>query len=151
MTWPQSIGNHLVATVLRSPIHSLLSSRLMLLTYEGRRTGRSYTIPVNYAEHDGGLVVYAGQAARKQWWRNLQTARQVEIVLRGRRLSATATVSRDPALRDAYLDRYPKAAAALRREAQPVAVVFAGLRTPGSAPPDPVTPPVSPLPPGADR
>ncbi len=42
--------NPLVAGILRSRVHSLLSGRLMLLTYTGRKSGRARTIPVEHAD-----------------------------------------------------------------------------------------------------
>ena len=47
--------NPIVATVLRSPAHGLLSGRLALITVTGRVSGREYTIPVLY-ERDGDMV-----------------------------------------------------------------------------------------------
>jgi hypothetical protein len=32
--------------LLRSPLHGLLSGMLMLLSYTGRKSGRTYTIPI---------------------------------------------------------------------------------------------------------
>ena len=52
--------NPLVAAVLRSPFHWLLSFGLMLITVTGRRSGRRYTIPVGYQRH-GDLLVTLGR------------------------------------------------------------------------------------------
>lgn len=40
--------NPLVRTLLRSPLHFLLSRRLLLLQITGRRTGRVFEILVGY-------------------------------------------------------------------------------------------------------
>jgi F420H(2)-dependent quinone reductase len=79
-----SLLNPLVAALLRSPLHPLLSSGMLLLTVTGRRTGRRYGIPVGY-QHDGeDLVVMVSEARRKQWWRNYYEPGPVSVRLRGR-------------------------------------------------------------------
>ena len=58
--------------MLRSPAHRLLSGRLLLLTYTGRRSGTQYTIPVQYVRDGEALLVTVGWPERKLWWRNLR-------------------------------------------------------------------------------
>jgi hypothetical protein len=48
-------GNPLIALILRSPLHPLVSRRLALITVTGRRSGRTYTFPLGY-EQDGDTV-----------------------------------------------------------------------------------------------
>jgi deazaflavin-dependent oxidoreductase (nitroreductase family) len=109
---PRSV-NRLVVHILRSPLHPLLGRAIALVTVNGRRTGRPITVPVIYARHREDVIVLVGRAARKSWWRNLESSADVTLTLHGRRSSARATVlSREPerteALR-AYLERFPKA------------------------------------------
>ena len=40
--------NPIVTWVLRSPLHRVLSRSTMLVTYQGRKSGRQITLPVNY-------------------------------------------------------------------------------------------------------
>ena len=54
------VGNPVVSAILRSPIHGMLSRRVMLLTVRGRRTGTWYTVPVGYVRQDGALDVLVG-------------------------------------------------------------------------------------------
>ena len=42
-------GNSFVLAVLRSPAHRLLSGMAVELRYTGRRSGRRYVLPVQYA------------------------------------------------------------------------------------------------------
>jgi deazaflavin-dependent oxidoreductase (nitroreductase family) len=82
--------NPLVASILRSPFHWLLSFGLMLITVTGRRTGRRYTIPVGY-QRDGDVVtILVSEAPKKQWWRNFHAPAPVEVRLKGKTLSGTA-------------------------------------------------------------
>jgi hypothetical protein len=76
--------NRAVRPLLRSPLHGVLSDRLALLTVTGRRTGRVFTFPVNYQEHDGVLTFVPQSPERKRWWRNLTGAgAPVRVRLRG--------------------------------------------------------------------
>jgi hypothetical protein len=54
--------NPFVAALFRSRLHGLVSSRLMLLTYTGQRSGRTYTIPVGYIRLGGDLLVFTCDA-----------------------------------------------------------------------------------------
>ena len=76
----------LVAAILRSPLHPLLSFGLMLISFEGRKTGRRYTFPVGYQQSGDTITVLASRARRKTWWRNFREPRPVEVLVRGQRL-----------------------------------------------------------------
>jgi len=65
----------LVAAILRSPLHPLLSFGLLLISFEGRRTGRRYSFPVGYQQRGETITVLASRARRKSWWRNPVEAR----------------------------------------------------------------------------
>jgi deazaflavin-dependent oxidoreductase (nitroreductase family) len=110
----QRLGNLFVIGLLRSPAHRLLSGSLLLISYRGRRSGRRFTIPVMYAERDGTLTVFVGHPERKTWWRNLRNGAEVEVRLHGDRLRGEAAVASDAATASTYLERYPRARAAIR-------------------------------------
>ncbi|MBA2295246.1 MAG: nitroreductase family deazaflavin-dependent oxidoreductase [Actinobacteria bacterium] len=100
------VANPLVRAILRSPAHRLLSGRLVLLAYRGRRTGRTYEIPLRHAETaDGRLVAVAVRPEQKLWWRSLVEPTPVALVFRGDRLEATAELA-DGAERAAALASY---------------------------------------------
>jgi hypothetical protein len=61
-----------VRALLRSPAHRVMSRGVLLLTYTGRRSGRRYTLPVQYARADQSLILWPAHHDRKRWWRNLQ-------------------------------------------------------------------------------
>ena len=85
-----SRANPLVSAVLRSPLHFLLSSQLLLLTLTGRNSGRRYTIPVGYQRHGDDLVVMVSEAKHKQWWRNYYEPGPVSVLWRGRERAGRA-------------------------------------------------------------
>jgi deazaflavin-dependent oxidoreductase (nitroreductase family) len=78
--------------VLRSPFTGLLDGAVLVLTVRGRRTGRSYEVPVQYAVGDGCLWVLPGGHEHKTWWRNLTVEAPVSVRLRGRVVAGAARV-----------------------------------------------------------
>lgn len=114
------LANPIVRALLRSPAHPLLSGRLLILSYQGRLSGRTFRIPLRYAEtHDGRLVALAVRPERKLWWRSFVEPSLATVTLRSERREATGVVAegvdRELAL-GAYLARYPRSAR-LAREA----------------------------------
>src|ERR1051326_2093291 len=54
------VFNEIPKLLLRSPLHGVMSGRLLLFEVTGRQSGRLYAIPVAYVEHEGTLLVGAG-------------------------------------------------------------------------------------------
>ncbi len=81
--------NPLIAAILRSPLHGLVSRNLLALSYVGAKSGRRRTLPLSYVEVGGRLYLCTRSSA---WWRNLRAGRAVELRLRGRRVGATPLV-----------------------------------------------------------
>ena len=52
---------------------------MMVLTFEGVRSGRTYSFPVGYTEDPEGLVTFT----RFSWWKNVREERPVSLRLRG--------------------------------------------------------------------
>ena len=109
--------NAVMGTLLRSPLHGLVSEGTMLLTVTGRSSGRTYTFPVQYVEQDGTVLVLVGRARSKTWWRNLREPSAVRMRLRGRDIGGTARALVDPeAVADGlrtYIRRFPRSARSL--------------------------------------
>lgn len=98
---PPAFVQSLLTGLLRSPLHGLLSKRLLLLSFSGRKSGRRYEIPVAYVRDSANLLI----ASRAAWWKNLRGGAPVEVRLQGRRVAGTAEVSEDAARREADLRR----------------------------------------------
>ncbi len=110
-------ANAVVATMLQSPLRGLLAGSTDLLRYTGRRSGRTITMPTQYARDGDALIILVGRWATKTWWRNFQTEQPVEVLVRGVWMPMTARAiigSKDPStlgpLLDRYLERFPRAA-----------------------------------------
>ena len=114
------IANSMVAAVLRSPAHGLLSGSADLLAYEGRRSGRRIVLPTQYARSGDELVILVGRPDTKRWWRNFTEPRDLDVLVAGdwQPMVGQAVVGADapevagPML-SAYLERSPKAAKVL--------------------------------------
>lgn len=106
-----------VKWLLRSPLHGMVDDQLMLITARGRRSGRSFTIPVGYAHGVDGWYVLVGEPATKSWWRNLEGGADVTLMMHGEQVPAHARVMRwqtnhslfEGALA-LYLRRFPRTA-----------------------------------------
>ncbi len=81
----------LVAALLGSPLHGLLSRDVLLLGYAGRRSGRRYVLPLSYVEV-GGALYLCTRPEGSDWWRNLRGGADVDLVWRGRAGRARASV-----------------------------------------------------------
>lgn len=81
------VMNPIVKGVLASPLHGLLDKALMLITFTGRKSGKSYTIPVGYhPQPDGTIYVFSSH----DWWKNLRGGKPVTLRLRGKEVPAFA-------------------------------------------------------------
>lgn len=77
--------------ILRSPLHRLLSQRLLVLTFTGRTSGRRYSIPVGYTQVDNTLLI----ATQSRWWKNLRDNARVQVRLRGHTRTGTTEAITD--------------------------------------------------------
>jgi deazaflavin-dependent oxidoreductase (nitroreductase family) len=90
----QGVANRVVRGLLRTPLVSrAVGSRLVTLYVVGRKSGRRYTLPVAYTEHEGDLLI----GTPFGWGKNLRTGEPVEIRLKGRRRLADVRVFTDEA------------------------------------------------------
>lgn len=87
--------------LLGLPFPTPLSSRLMLITHTGRKTGRRYRQPVSYVR-DGDVLLTPGGG---KWTDNLRDGEPVPVRLRGRDVVARPDLVRDPDEADRLLRR----------------------------------------------
>jgi hypothetical protein len=77
--------------VLGLPFKTPLSSRLMLLSYTGRKTGREYRQPVSYVR-DGNMLLTPGGG---KWKLNLREGERIKVRLEGRDVEARPELVRN--------------------------------------------------------
>jgi hypothetical protein len=81
--------NPVIAGILRSRAHGLVSRDLLLLCYVGAKSGITRTLPLSYVEVGGRLYLCTRSS---RWWLSLRSGAPVVLWLRGRRVSATPTI-----------------------------------------------------------
>jgi deazaflavin-dependent oxidoreductase (nitroreductase family) len=70
---------------------------MLVIQHHGRRTGRQYLTPVNYAIVDGELYSTAGFGPRTDWYRNILANPLIQLWLpQGRRSARAVDVSDSP-------------------------------------------------------
>jgi F420H(2)-dependent quinone reductase len=84
--WVLRSINPFVSMILRSPLHRLLSGRVLLLTFTGRKTWKRYTIPVGYTREGDTLTIFSS----KSWFKNLRGGSPIVVHLKGSRRTGLA-------------------------------------------------------------
>jgi deazaflavin-dependent oxidoreductase (nitroreductase family) len=87
--------NSMMRWLLRSPLYFVVGKNMMLMTYKGRKSGKGYTIPMNYLEI--GDVLYTISSRERVWWRNMRGSADVTLRLRGGNIPARAEAIEDQA------------------------------------------------------
>jgi hypothetical protein len=117
MRW---LVNPVVRTVLRSPA-GRWTGALLLLEFDGRRTGRRLRVPVVGHPHEGALYALTDAP----WAANFRGGAPVRVSRRGRRWSARGELVADPR----------ETAAVLRATIAATGARSIGLRLPAGATP----------------
>ena len=109
------IGSPITRLLLSGGTHRLMSRRLLLLRFIGRKTGRTYVTPVSYVQEGAQLLVPGGG----RWWKNLLGG-PVSVRLRGDWLPVASEVISDPLAMTEVLGRM--------MAANPALAVLTGIR-----------------------
>lgn len=80
------VMNAVPRLLLRSPLHGLMSGKVLLLGFAGRRSGRRYTTPMSYVLVEDQVLM----STEAPWWKNLVGGVPVEMRLRGEDRSGVA-------------------------------------------------------------
>jgi deazaflavin-dependent oxidoreductase (nitroreductase family) len=105
--------NPLMGVILRSPLNPMMSGTVALITVRGRKSGKAYTLPVQYAQEGQAIYIVPGMPENKTWWRNLRGGAAVTLLLRGRQEQAQAELLSGSAVVDAlkvFHRRFPASA-----------------------------------------
>jgi deazaflavin-dependent oxidoreductase (nitroreductase family) len=94
LTLLTKLANPFMTFILRSPLHSLVSQNVMLITVTGRKSGKMYTTPVNYVREDNTFLVIS--LRERTWWKNLRGGSRVTVRLQGQDLKGTGQALEDP-------------------------------------------------------
>ena len=78
--------NSAMRFVLRSPVHTVVSKSILLITFTGRKSGKTYTTPVSYSQSGDQVYVFT----HANWWKNLRNGAPVTLRVRGREYQGLA-------------------------------------------------------------
>lgn len=103
--------NPMMRMTLHSPAHFVFSDSIVVIKYTGRKSGKSYEVPVRYVEKNGVLQCYTDK--RAGWWPNLRDNPNVSFRLRGRDVCYATRVLIDDVEKlkaelKGYLNKYPE-------------------------------------------
>ena len=96
--------NPFVVFILRSPLHRMLSQSMMLVTVTGKKSGRQFTIPVNYLCKGGEFLTVSWR--KRTWWRNLCSGAPAILCVKGQVLQSVGEAITDEVSVTAELARY---------------------------------------------
>jgi hypothetical protein len=90
--------NTRVAALIASPRWGrLLGRSFAIISYTGRRSGKTFTTPINYQRRGNEIVIGVAMAGRKNWWRNfIEPGAPLSIRIDGADLSGHAVAHRSP-------------------------------------------------------
>jgi hypothetical protein len=86
------VVNPVMRRLLASRAHKVMSGQLLVLHYQGWRTGERYDAPVGYRTCDGALEVLTNSG----WRANFRGGSDSEVTHRGQRRRAQAVTIVDP-------------------------------------------------------
>jgi len=82
--------NPFVVFILRSPLHFLASKNLIFITFQGRKSKKTFNIPVSY--HREGNDLIALTLKQNLWWKNLRMLNRTQITLLGKKEDVGLTI-----------------------------------------------------------
>lgn len=93
MSFFMDFWNQLNKIILSSSFHKISSKTTLLISFTGKKSGKTYTTPVNYTQ--AGKTVRITSQKTRNWWKNLKTNPDVILTLRGSRVNGIAEVLQD--------------------------------------------------------
>jgi hypothetical protein len=85
--------NSIMLKLLNSPMHGMISGNTMIINFVGRKSGRTYRIPVGYRRE--GVTFTTISNRQRTWWRNLRGGASVTLRLQGKDVIGWANVVED--------------------------------------------------------
>ncbi|HEY2087821.1 MAG TPA: hypothetical protein VGH54_17620 [Mycobacterium sp.] len=86
----------IVALAASPRLGKMLRRNITLITYTGRRSGRTFSIPVAYRRRGGEIEIVPNMPDAKTWWRNfLGDGAPMSLTLDGIEQSGHAVAHRD--------------------------------------------------------
>jgi deazaflavin-dependent oxidoreductase (nitroreductase family) len=64
----------------------MVSKTILLITFTGCKSGKTYTTPVSYSQYDDQVYIFT----HADWWKNLRGSAPVTLRIQGRELQGLA-------------------------------------------------------------
>lgn len=97
------MSNWFMSWLLRSPFHGLISGSILSITYNGRRSGKEYSAPLNYVRD--GNKLWVTSLRTQTWWRNFREEWPIRILLQGTEIEGWGVaITEQDALSEAFHD-----------------------------------------------
>jgi len=89
--------NAVAAKLIDVPLlGNIVRRNLVVISYVGRRSGKTFTTPVNYRRVGDEVVIHVGLPSAKTWWRNfLGDGGPITLQLNGTNQTGHAVATRD--------------------------------------------------------
>ncbi len=88
------ILNPIIKSILKSPLHPLMSDHSLVIRYMGRESGKEYSFPAYYQQAGNSLQVLVEKT--EDWWRSLKNGANVKVIIKGNELRGWAEAIQDP-------------------------------------------------------
>lgn len=85
--------NPMMAWLLKSPLHGMISKNVMLTTVTGRKSGKQISTPTNYLRDGDALWVISWRD--RNWWKNLRGGAKAQVLLAGKSAEGRGLVIED--------------------------------------------------------
>ncbi|MGV8026869.1 MAG: hypothetical protein AB2L18_09960 [Anaerolineaceae bacterium] len=89
-----TILNPIIKTILRSPLHPLISNHSLVVRYMGRESGKEHSFPAYYQQTGNSLQVLVEKT--EDWWHSLKNGANVRVIIKGNELRGWAEAIQDP-------------------------------------------------------
>ena len=82
--------NELMVRRYRAGLGRMAGRMILLLTTQGRKTGKTHTVAVQYERMDGNYWVAAAGGQKSDWFRNIQANPKIEIEIGSKKITCNA-------------------------------------------------------------
>jgi deazaflavin-dependent oxidoreductase (nitroreductase family) len=81
--------NAMMKFVLRSPLHGMASNTITVISFTGRKSGKTYSTPVSYSQNGSQVTIFT----HGEWYKNLAAGAPVTLRIRGKDYTGQADVT----------------------------------------------------------
>ena len=71
--------NPVMKTILKSPLHKVVSGQIMIITFKGAKSGKEHATPVSYSRENNRVTVFT----HVNWWKNFTECGEVKLRIQG--------------------------------------------------------------------